>query len=121
MTEPKFTPAPWTLHHGGDRKRITITAPGADNQGYWTGLDCEVDSDDKDQDTAIANGQLICAAPMLFAFVADYAEHSACSCGDWMTTPAAGKCSHCQAVELVARAIGEQPRTPNPSTDDPCS
>lgn len=59
----KHTPAPWSLRKSGDGKAIWI-----DNQGDgWHRMSCEVDSDDCDYDTAMANALLIAAAPDLLA------------------------------------------------------
>ncbi len=59
----KFTPEPWgKLQVSGDRKTISIRN---DHDG-WHRLEVDVDSDDCDFDTAMANARLIAAAPDLF-------------------------------------------------------
>lgn len=65
MPQPEtYTPGPWkmTKRKAGD-KRIFIDAKG---DGYAL-LRCEVDCDDCDTPTAIANARLIAAAPDLLA------------------------------------------------------
>lgn len=59
MQEPKYTPGPWQAELSGDRKRWGISG----NADYYINLDCKVDRDDKDNDTADANARLIKAAP----------------------------------------------------------
>ena len=61
----KHTPGPWSLlKSSGDGKRQYVTSSCGD---YFLDLRCEVDSDDRDYDTAIANARLIAAAPDLLA------------------------------------------------------
>lgn len=56
------TPGPWTLAGPtGDHKRIIV----CNDYDGWHSLDVEVDSDDCDYDTAMANAKLIAAAPEL--------------------------------------------------------
>lgn len=67
MTETKktFTPGPWPApEKTGDGKRILIEKYGPNNDN-WNRLSVEVDSDDCDSDTAMANALLITAAPDL--------------------------------------------------------
>lgn len=61
--EAKFTPEPWKLRKSGDGKRIRISAPG---DGYHR-LSCDIDGDDCDSDTAMANARLLLAAPKMYA------------------------------------------------------
>lgn len=62
MSEAKYTPGPWgEPKKSGDGKRIFIEQ---DADG-WHSLRVEVDSDDCDSDTAMANAKLIVAAPDL--------------------------------------------------------
>lgn len=56
------TPGPWTMKNTGDGKSIFVTGSAND---YFVNLDCEIDSDDKDGETAEANARLIVAAPEL--------------------------------------------------------
>ncbi len=62
MSDAKFTPGPWTLTEpvGGD-KVLRIESNG----DRWKRLYCEVDKDDCCTETAIANANLIAAAPEL--------------------------------------------------------
>lgn len=60
----KHTPGPWKAKKSSGGKYIAISGSASD---YFVDLDCEVDSDDKDQEIAEANAALIAAAPDLLA------------------------------------------------------
>jgi hypothetical protein len=61
------TPGPWPQPtRSGDGKFISIEKWGPDRDN-WHRLAVEIDSDDCDSDTAMANARLIAAAPDLLA------------------------------------------------------
>lgn len=70
MADPKFTPGPWTIdpRHGGD-KEIIVRQDG----DSWHRLQAAVDCDDCDLDMAIANANLIAAAPDMYAALKRFA------------------------------------------------
>lgn len=98
----KHTPGPWRLH-----KRFTFNVEGPDGRTI-----ARVNWDDETYDEAIANANLIAAAPDLLAAVKEAVEiiqdfaDSLCGCG-YVDSP----CRVCYAAakfkDVIAKACGE--------------
>jgi hypothetical protein len=101
----QHSPGPWTLRKSGDGKCISITGSAAN---YWVDLDCEVDSDDKDLDVAMANARLIAAAPDLLIVAEEFLTHEGESCLLLGVEGWCGECLKCAARAAVAKAKGKQ-------------
>jgi hypothetical protein len=115
--KPKFTKGTWgDPKPSGDRKRIFIEQDG----DGWHSLRVEVDSDDCDYDTAMANANLIVAAPNMYAALKEAEKTLNHVPGDcWSTGPMRGDardllCPGCAALRTIraalAKAQGQRPK-----------